>query len=512
MPELQALDLPAGPGFVDALRSAWQDGDAVLPVDARLPTPAVSTLLDSLRPTVVVDRNGHHRRAGGRPTEPGDALVVATSGTTGGPKGVVLTHDAVRASALATSARLGVDRATDHWVACLPLAHIGGLAVVTRSLITGTPCTVLRGFDASEVAQLAGSGATLVALVATALRRADVSGYRAVLLGGAAPPAGLPANVVTTYGQTETGSGIVYDGRPLDGVELRLGDGRGMGADGEILVRGPMLLRAYRDGSDPRLAGGWLPTGDAGRIGPDGALTVYGRMAEVIVTGGEKVWPAPVEEALAESPGVAEVAVWKRPDPEWGERVVAWVVPTDPASPPALEELRDVVATRLAPWAAPRQLVVVGALPRTANGKVAGTRSAHVTPPLAMHRAPPSITSVWPVIQEAASEHRNRAAAAMSSGPPRRPRGSRRAIASSPRSHKARAKSVLTNPGASALTRTPGPSSPASCRVRWMTAALVTLYQPMPPSTDSPPTEATLSTAPPDSDMPARQTACTHSR
>jgi o-succinylbenzoate---CoA ligase len=370
MPGLQALDLPAGPGFVDALRSAWHDGDAVLPVDTRLPAPARSILLDSLRPTVVVDANGRHRRAGGRPTEPGDALVVATSGTTGAPKGVVLTHEAVRASALATSARLAVDRDADHWVACLPLAHIGGLAVVTRALITGTPCTVLGGFDASAVARLAASGATLISLVATALRRADVSGYRTVLLGGAVPPTGLPANVVTTYGQTETGSGIVYDGMPLDGVELRLGDGGGSGAEGEILVRGPMLLRAYRDGSDPRLAGGWLPTGDAGRIGADGALTVLGRMAEVIVTGGEKVWPAPVEDALAAVPGVAEVAVWKRSDPEWGERVVAWVVPRDPDHPPVLGALRDLVADHLAPWAAPRELVLVDALPRTGSGKV----------------------------------------------------------------------------------------------------------------------------------------------
>jgi O-succinylbenzoic acid--CoA ligase len=370
MPELRALDLPAGPGFVDALRAAWQDGDAVLPIDGRLPAAALSSLLESLRPAVVVDGDGHHRRPDGRPTEPGDALVVATSGTTGEPRGVVLTHDAVRASALATSARLAVDPDLDRWVACLPLAHIGGLSVVSRALVSGTPCTVLERFDAEEVARLAGSGATLISLVATTLRRADVSGYRAVLLGGAAAPGGLPPNVVTTYGQTETGSGVVYDGRPLEGVELRLGDGRGTGAEGEVLVRGPMVMRGYRDGSDPRLADGWLPTGDAGRLGPDGTLTVYGRMAEVIVTGGEKVWPAPVEDALADSPAVAEAAVWKRADPEWGERVVAWVVPTDSSAPPALAELRDLVSGRLGPWAAPRELVVVGTLPRTPSGKV----------------------------------------------------------------------------------------------------------------------------------------------
>ena len=168
---------------------------------------------------------------------------------------------------------------------------------------------------------------------------------------------------------TETGSGVVYDGVPLDQVEVRLGDGRS-GEVGEVLVRGPMVLRAYRDGSDPRLAGGWLPTGDAGHISADGTVAVFGRIAEVIVTGGEKVWPTPVEGVVAGHPGVDQVAVWKRPDAEWGERVVAWVVPTDPDEPPALAELRELVAAELAPWAAPRELTIVDSLPRTASGKV----------------------------------------------------------------------------------------------------------------------------------------------
>ncbi len=333
MPELVALDLPAGPGFVDALTAAWDAGDAVLPIDPRLPVPAVTRLLEGLRPTVVVDGSGRHRRSDGHPTEPGDALVVATSGTTGRAKGVVLDHAAVEASARASSARLGVYPSTDRWVACLPLAHIGGLAVVTRSLVTGTPCTVLPGFDAATVERLGDQGATLVSLVATALRRTDTSAYRCVLLGGAAPPDLVPDNVVTTYGMTETGSGIVYDGLALNGVDLRIGDGT-TGGDGEILVRGPMVLRCYRDGNDPRLAAGWLPTGDSGRLEPDGTLAVFGRMAEVIVSGGEKVWPAPVERVLSRHAAVGEVAVWKRPDPEWGERVVAWVVPADPVHPP----------------------------------------------------------------------------------------------------------------------------------------------------------------------------------
>ena len=369
MGELVALDLPAGPIFVDALRATWDAGDAVLPLDSRLPRPAVDRLLDALRPSRVLTPDGGRRLPGGMPTESDDALVIATSGTTGEPKGVVHTHASVAASAVATSAGLQVDRDRDRWVACLPLAHIGGLSVVTRSLVTGTPCTVLERFDAGAVEDEAARGATLVSLVATALGRCDTSGYRAVLLGGAAPPTALPSNVVTTYGMTETGSGCVYDGHPLDGVELRIGDGT-LGAVGEVLVRGPMLLRAYRDGTDPRLPGGWLPTGDGGRLDDDGVLVVFGRLAEVIVTGAEKVWPGPVEDVVATMPPVAEVAVWRRPDPEWGERVVAWVVLRPGAEAPALDEVRTLVASQLAPYAAPRELVVVDVLPRTPGGKV----------------------------------------------------------------------------------------------------------------------------------------------
>jgi O-succinylbenzoic acid--CoA ligase len=284
------------------------------------------------------------------PVRDGDALVVATSGTTGEPKGVVLTHDAVAASAMATSERLHVDPAADRWLSALPLAHIGGLSVITRSILTGTPLT----FDAD-------APATLVSLVATQLLRLDVSRFRAVVVGGAAAPEQRPANCVVTYGMTETGSGVVYDGQPLTGVELRI-------VDGEVHVRGPMLLRAYRDDTDPKDAEGWLATGDAGSIGPDGALHVDGRIGDVIVTGGEKVWPESVERVLRRVPGIAEVAVAGRPDAEWGQRVVAWIV-TD-GDPPSLADLRDAVKAELPAYAAPKQLVVLDALPRTALGKV----------------------------------------------------------------------------------------------------------------------------------------------
>jgi o-succinylbenzoate---CoA ligase len=350
---LVPIDLPGGPGFVDALRRAWDNGDAVLPVDPRLPRPAVESLLDVMRLDQTVDD--------------GDALVVATSGTTGEPKGVVLTHDAVRASAVATSDRLQVDPLHDRWLACLPLAHVGGLAVVTRALVTNTPLVVHSGFDATAVQRAADDGVTLVSLVATALHRIDAARFRVIVLGGAAPPAELPSNGVTTYGMTETGSGVVYDGVPLDGVDVSVDS-----ASGEIAVRGPMLLRCYRDGTDPKDASGWFRTGDVGSL-DGGRLHVFGRVDDMIVTGGENVWPDAVEALLTSLPSVREVAVVGRDDDEWGQRVVAIVVPSDPTSPPTLDALRSTVKERLGSWAAPRGLELAESLPRTALGKIRRT-------------------------------------------------------------------------------------------------------------------------------------------
>jgi len=356
---LVVIEARGGDAFVAGLRRAWDAGDAVLPLDPRLPAPARERVLAAARP--------------GEPTEDGDALVVATSGTTGEPKAVVLTHAAVAASARATSARLAVDPDRDRWLACLPLAHVGGLSVVTRALVTGTPLTLHDGFDAGAVAAAATAGCTLVSLVPTALRRLDAGLFRAVVLGGSAMPPDLPANAVATYGLTETGSGVVYDRRPLDGVEVRV-------LGGEIHVRAPMLARAYRDGRPVAGPGGWFATGDAGAWDPDaGRLRVFGRLGDLVITGGENVWPVAVERVLDAHPAVAEVAVVGRPDPEWGQRVVALVVPADPAAPPTLAELRDAVRAELPAYAAPKELELVAALPRTALGKLA--RARLVSPP-----------------------------------------------------------------------------------------------------------------------------------
>jgi O-succinylbenzoic acid--CoA ligase len=372
-------------GFVDALRAIWDTGDAAAPLDPRLPAAARRTMLDALRPTRIVGSDGEqHALSDGLGVEEGDALVVASSGTAGQPKGVVLTHEAVVASARATTERLAVEPSRHSWLACLPLAHIGGLAVVTRAMVTGTPLLVMPGFEAEAVEAAGRTGrATHVSLVTTALARLDPAVFTCILLGGSKAPDSLPPNVVTTYGLTETGSGVVYDGQPLPGVDVALrhadgtfstaAGGAGASHEGEILIRAPMLFRCYRDGSTGRVPGpdgdsSWFATGDAGHVGEGGDLAVSGRIDDVITTGAEKVWPDVVERVLSAHPDVAEVAVWKRSDPDWGERVVAWVVPTDDA--PSLDELRKVVADAIAPWAAPKELVIVDDLPRTASGKV----------------------------------------------------------------------------------------------------------------------------------------------
>ncbi|HYN34556.1 MAG TPA: AMP-binding protein [Ilumatobacteraceae bacterium] len=341
---LVAIDEPGGPEFVEELQRIWRAGDAAFPVDQRLAERAKTALLAAMRV--------------GEPVEPGDAVVVATSGSTGEPKGVVLTHDAVAASAEATSRRLGVTN-QDHWLACLPLSHVGGLSVVTRALHSGNRLTVLPGFDAGAVAS---SDATLVSLVAATLPRVDTTRFRLIVLGGSRPPSDRPANTVTTYGMTETGSGVVYDGVPLDGVEVRIDD------NDQILLRAPMLLRCYRDGTVPLDADGWFPTGDLGRWLDDGRLHVEGRRGDLIITGGENVWPEAVEAALADHPDIADVMVRGVPDPEWGEIVEAVIVPA--TDTPTLESVRAHVKQRHPAFMAPRRIDIVSSLPRTSLGKL----------------------------------------------------------------------------------------------------------------------------------------------
>lgn len=345
-PRLVALDATPDTGFVDRLRAIWDAGDAALPVDPRLPVAVADELCAAMRV--------------GEEVADGDALVVPTSGSTGDPKGVVLTHGGLATKARSVHERLGVDPTTDRWCACLPLAHVGGLGVVVRALVEDVPLQVLSSFDPGIV------DATLVSLVPTQLDRADAATtkrFRWIVLGGAADPTPRPDNVIHTWGMTESGGGVVYGDRPLPGVEVRA-------VDGELQIRSASLLRCYRDGADPKDADGWYATGDLGAVDEDGRVSVTGRRDHLIVTGGENVRPEMVETALTALAGVADAAVLGRPDPEWGQRVVAHVVPADPSNPPTLAELRDAVSESLPRHAAPRELVLVESIARTALGKI----------------------------------------------------------------------------------------------------------------------------------------------
>jgi O-succinylbenzoic acid--CoA ligase len=375
--DLVAVALPPGPDWVDLVAEIWDAGAALMPVDHRLPEPETRRLLERARPTVLLRPDGATRLPAGEPEEPRVVLVVPTSGTGGEPKLVRFDRAAIDAAVAASALALGATP-RDPWLCCLPLGHVGGLLVLLRGVLLGAPVVVHPHFDPHAVALE--HDVAFTSLVPTMLLRllqagVPLAGYRGILVGGAHLPAELRARaeaagtpVIETYGLTESCGGVVYDGLPLPGTELRVSE------EGEIQLRGPTLMLGYRFDpaatAEARTPDGWLRTGDAGEIDPGGRLHVIGRADERINTGGEKVWPQQVEAVLAAHPKVAEVAVGGRLDPEWGERVVAFVVPADPADPPTLAELREAVAERLPRYAAPRELVLVPSLPRTSLGKV----------------------------------------------------------------------------------------------------------------------------------------------
>ncbi|HEU5001193.1 MAG TPA: AMP-binding protein [Actinomycetota bacterium] len=369
----------SAPDFLAALRRVWEAGDAVLPLPVTLPEPEVERLLAELRPSRVLSETGERPLPDGVPVDDGTALVVPTSGTTGAPKGVVLTHAQLRASAMATAARLGTG-AGDRWLCCVPPSHIAGLMVLVRSALAGSEPILHPRFDVGAIA--AETSAALVSLVPTMLRRllaagVDVARFRWILLGGGPIPPSLVAeaeaagaHIVTTYGMTETCGGVVYDGHPLPGVRVAV-------EDGEIRLSGPMVMSGYRlrpTETAAVLQDGWFRTADAGELEPGGRLRVLGRRDDLIVTGGEKVAPVEVATVLGEHPRVAEAAVVGQPDPEWGQAVVAIVAPLAGADPPSLADLRAFVSERLAHYKAPRHLVVVPELPRGPTGKPVGLR------------------------------------------------------------------------------------------------------------------------------------------
>jgi O-succinylbenzoic acid--CoA ligase len=356
--------------------------------------PALAAALDGAGPALLPLPTGGSRGdvlAALDPTRPLErddiALVVPTSGSTGEPKGSMLTAEALRHSARATHERLGGD---GQWLLALPVTHVAGLTVLVRSLVARTRPEVVDLYGGFDVAAFVAATGRLAAgvrhytsLVPTQLRRlldagdaalGSLRAYDAVLVGGAALSRGVHdravvagVRVVTTYGMSETCGGCVYDGRPLDGVEVRLRD------DGRIELGGPTVFAGYRlrpDLTRATLVDGRHVTQDIGRYADDGRLEVVSRVDDVVISGGENVPTGLVEQVLGDHPGVAAVAVIGVPDDEWGQRVVAVVQATVASAAPTLEELRAYAAERLAPAAFPRELVVLGTLPLLPSGKL----------------------------------------------------------------------------------------------------------------------------------------------
>ncbi len=316
------------------------------------------------------------------------AVVVSTSGTTGTPKGAMLTAAALTASADATHRRLG---GPGRWLLALPAHHIAGLQVLVRSVVAGrAPVAVSARFDASELpaaVSAMGSGRRYASMVASQLDKAladpsasaALAELDAILIGGGPMPgriaeraAAAGLSVLRTYGMSETAGGCVYDGVPLDGVRVRIDP------DGRIALGGATLAKGYRNPPDPDpfAEPGWYVTDDIGALDDSGILRVLGRTDDAISTGGLTVFPHLVETALASHPRVADCAVFGVPDDSLGQRVVAAVVAVDGYPAPTLSELRTHVKTTLAPTAAPRQVHIVDELPRRGIGKVDRRRLA----------------------------------------------------------------------------------------------------------------------------------------
>lgn len=336
---------------------------------------------------------------------PADALqtIIFTSGTTGRPKGALLTRGNHWANAAGSQQRLA-QQPSDVWLAVLPFFHVGGMAILLRAAWAGLPVVILPRFDAARVrAAIAQYRVTLVSFVAVMLQRVlDVSpepiapSLRAVLLGGG--PAPLPLlercaargiAVLQTYGLTESGSQAVTlapadalrklgsAGLPLPDVELRIGSVTAPlppGQAGEILLRGPSISPGYLN--LPPHPAGWLATGDIGWCDADGYLSVVDRRSDLIISGGENIYPAEIEAALLAHPAVVEAGVYGVPDTQWGAVAHAAVVLREPLEAAALLAW---LRPQLAGYKLPRLIHVVSELPRTASGKLQRFRLRDVT-------------------------------------------------------------------------------------------------------------------------------------
>lgn len=315
------------------------------------------------------------------------AVIVSTSGTTGVPKGAMLTAAALVASADATHERLGGPGA---WLLALPAHHIAGLQVVVRCVIAGTmPVALNPSFEPAELraaVDAMGSGRRYASLVAVQLDKAlqdrdataALAELDAVLIGGGPLPVTIRerataagVSVVRTYGMSETAGGCVYDGVALDGVRVRVGDGDG-GGGGRVSLGGATLAKGYRNPTDPDpfAETGWFHTDDVGVLDDSGALRILGRADDAISTGGLTVLPTLVEAALATHPAIADSAVFGVTDTRLGQRVAVALVLVTGAAVPTIADLREHVSATLDATAAPREVHVVDRLPRRGIGKL----------------------------------------------------------------------------------------------------------------------------------------------
>ena len=367
-----ALALPAGTDFVAAVHGCWFAGAVPVPVDLRL-SPEERATRAGAAPVVDRPLSGRARAASVVGLELDSvATVMHTSGTTAAPRRIALTYGNWLWSALGSAVALGLDR-DERWLCPMPLVHVGGLSIPIRSAIYGTTAVLHERFDTEAVLAMLmdrEQRITVVSLVPTMLARLLEAGLRRpptlrwALVGGGptadmllerARAAGVP--VAPTYGMTEACSQIATHGWPLTGLEIRIHE------DGEIVVRGPTVAPGSL------APDGWLHTGDLGRFAEHSRLAITGRKADTIITGGENVAPTEVEAVLLAHPAIADAAVHGRSDAQWGEAVVATVVPRDGAVVDE-QELRAFCARRLAPYQVPKAVQFAAELPRTASGKL----------------------------------------------------------------------------------------------------------------------------------------------
>jgi O-succinylbenzoic acid--CoA ligase len=381
-----ALTMAPGREMVVLIHALMKLGAVLLPISPRLTDAERSEVLKAERPAVDLSDPGELTQ-----TEADLPLLgehdlgdvhcrILTGGSSGAPRAIGLTYGNHLFSAVGSAFNIGV-QPDDCWLCCLPLSHIAGLSIVMRSVIYGTTIGLHDGFDVDRVGEsLEQHEVSVASLVPTMLARlldadVDLTGPRAILVGGGPVPddvlaeaVGRGARVVQTYGLTEACSQVTTlqpgeakrklgsAGRPLLTTHLRIDDG-------EILVQGPTVAPGCAD------ADGWLHTGDLGRIDEEGFLFVEDRIDDMIVSGGENVVPAEVEQVLLRHPEVADAAVVGRDDPEWQQAVTAVVVLRGDAELGA-EELRRHCAEELAGYKVPKRIEIASALPRTPSGKL----------------------------------------------------------------------------------------------------------------------------------------------